>query len=394
MMETEDHILFHTRCRPSIIHGTQRSDFDEKGEPRPPLLVPDLFHNDLLSPALGYRPTGGLLRYTPSVARCLYSYLQRTSDARRDRGFVTGAMYKDIYPGYKVLDASVQGDIDLLLSCVVPGGASMQSTVRIFDARQHTSLVQAAVRLGQQATAANARKESGDYGRMLSLGTYDAGTTYVPNKWPGIRAAMTRYSVGVSEFLRHYSPLDLKDIRVNEIRKWRAFRERRRAISETNPLATQTVSPTELQRRSRNKRTKKWLPEMGGTFGAGNNLVISTNLGNSSHYDLDASRSFSLWSEDEPGNATNWYFVMPNCSVDGSSGVLIRLFHGAAISWDGRVIRHCTSVVQKSQTNNVYGAWVGSSRGSAAIPKPNQPRSTTPLGHVQIKARRSPKHIY
>jgi hypothetical protein len=44
----------------------------------------------------------------------------------------------------------------------------------------------------------------------------------------------------------------------------------------------------------------------GGTIGAGNNIVVSTNLGsNSSHYDLDhASRSFPLcWAEDVSGDA-------------------------------------------------------------------------------------------
>jgi hypothetical protein len=38
----DDEIVFHSR-RPSILHGTQRSDFDEKGQPRPPLLVPDSY---------------------------------------------------------------------------------------------------------------------------------------------------------------------------------------------------------------------------------------------------------------------------------------------------------------------------------------------------------------
>jgi hypothetical protein len=47
-------------------------------------------------------------------------------------------------------------------------------------------------------------------------------------------------------------------------------------------------------------------------------------------------------------NADNWYFILPNMHVETSqgsySGVAIKLYDGVVISWDGRVIKHCTSV--------------------------------------------------
>jgi hypothetical protein len=58
-------------------------------------------------------------------------------------------MYKDIYPGCKILDASVDDDIYLVLSSELPGGAPTTSTVKIFDTREHNSLVRAAVQLWQ-----------------------------------------------------------------------------------------------------------------------------------------------------------------------------------------------------------------------------------------------------
>jgi hypothetical protein len=78
---------------------------------------------------------------------------------------------------------------------------------------------------------------------------------------------------------------------------------------------------------------------------------MSVNLGNSSHFDVhDASQGFAVWTEEVPGSGENWFFVLPNVhglKTDGVTkfrGMAVKLGHGVAISWDGRVIRHCTSV--------------------------------------------------
>ena len=88
----------------------------------------------------------------------------------------------------------------------------------------------------------------------------------------------------------------------------------------------------------------------------GLSLDVSDKLCNASHYDVnDGSVGFAVWTESNPGSTHNWYFVLPN--VFGSSvrrvgesaspfnGVAIKLTHGMAICWDGRLIRHCTSVM-------------------------------------------------
>jgi hypothetical protein len=76
---------------------------------------------------------------------------------------------------------------------------------------------------------------------------------------------------------------------------------------------------------------------------------MSVDMANASHYDVgDCSQGICIWLEEMPGLATGWYFVMPNmyCCIDGRmyNGINICLCHGTAISWDGRVIRHGTSV--------------------------------------------------
>jgi len=83
----------------------------------------------------------------------------------------------------------------------------------------------------------------------------------------------------------------------------------------------------------------------------GYTVDMSINLGNSSHYDVnDASQGYSVWTEEVLGLGKNWYFVIPSvCGLRPGtktkfSGMAVKLGHGVAISWDGRVIRHCTSV--------------------------------------------------
>jgi hypothetical protein len=79
---------------------------------------------------------------------------------------------------------------------------------------------------------------------------------------------------------------------------------------------------------------------------------MSCNLGNLSHHNIqDASQGFSVWTEEPSGVALNWNFIMPNLygtRLDGSSyaRLAIKLHYGTAISWDGRVMRHCTSTTK------------------------------------------------
>ena len=113
----------------------------------------------------------------------------------------------------------------------------------------------------------------------------------------------------------------------------------------------------------------EYTPEMSGGTGGGEQRVgmhrvsttmdLSVNLANASHYDVnDASQGFSIWTEDKPGTTANWYFVLPNVygHISGGNetynGLAIKLTHGVLISWDGRVIRHCTSMMER--ISNVY----------------------------------------
>ena len=101
-------------------------------------------------------------------------------------------------------------------------------------------------------------------------------------------------------------------------------------------------------------------------------MDVSVNLANASHYDVnDASQGFSIWTEDEPGTTEDWYFVLPNVygQIPGTNetynGLAIRLMHGVLVSWDGRVVRHCTSMMNRR--SNVYGTFYASKSKNIAL---------------------------
>jgi hypothetical protein len=95
-------------------------------------------------------------------------------------------------------------------------------------------------------------------------------------------------------------------------------------------------------------------PAMGGSSGVSNVMVTSQDLGNECHVDCnDASRSVIIWhcrnnlGDKKPGN---WYFLMPNVYLMDRNmrkmkkPLAIRIRHGTIISYDGRLLRHCTAI--------------------------------------------------
>ena len=97
-------------------------------------------------------------------------------------------------------------------------------------------------------------------------------------------------------------------------------------------------------------------------------MELSCDLSKASHFDIRvADPGFAVWTETVPGAAKNWFFVLHNVygvETRGSNhrrqfaGVAIRLTHGVGISWDGRRIRHCTSIFDPGvPENHVFGTF-------------------------------------
>jgi hypothetical protein len=108
---------------------------------------------------------------------------------------------------------------------------------------------------------------------------------------------------------------------------------------------------------------------MGGEDGVSSSMVVSVDLANSTHYDVnDASMCFAIFAESKPYSTTGWYFTLPNVLVKFQNctyhGLALKLNHGACVHWDGRIIRHGTSVHNRatSDDHTLGFFWAASSR--------------------------------
>ena len=75
-------------------------------------------------------------------------------------------------------------------------------------------------------------------------------------------------------------------------------------------------------------------------------MVHSISLTNASHYDFDdISHTCATWIEEFEGITNNWYLVFPNVCINGSKGMVIKLFDGCTVNWDASLLRHASSKV-------------------------------------------------
>lgn len=98
--------------------------------------------------------------------------------------------------------------------------------------------------------------------------------------------------------------------------------------------------------------------------------AASIDLGTSAHFDVsDAFRCWSGWglAQPEVGEPEEWWLLFPDV------GLAIRLCHGALVSWDGRVQRHCSSVpVGLPVGQHLYSFFVGIGCGVAKVARAQQ----------------------
>lgn len=107
--------------------------------------------------------------------------------------------------------------------------------------------------------------------------------------------------------------------------------------------------------------------ELNGRKGITSACNLSFDLANESHCDCgDAGMSFSAFAESKAGTAENWRICFPNMKVWHERkmhfGAAIALCHGALVGWDGRVMKHFTSVTDVGEGNNVHGCFCGPCR--------------------------------
>ena len=293
-----------------------------------PLLPPDRIH---LSKDISVEGKPRSTSFSSaSHARTEYKkLLMEKSSCRRRRKFVFGAIHEKLFPGFCEVNPLIR-DFDLVVKTEHRTSTTIQiRRITPDEGVEKDRMLNEGVLLGRTLSGVgNARgAKVGDLGAMHAIGYRCAATkeVYVTSKETADQVKV------VSSLMREWMEDNMSSVLKNLL-------EVDSSLNVSNSLACMPVGP-------------------------GSRMMVSINLANAAHLDVnDTSMSVALWLEEKPGQSTNWYFVLPNLSHDGSNGVVVRLYHGVVISWDAKTIFHCTTKTNVGPDNRVYGCMWGSSK--------------------------------
>ena len=215
---------------------------------------------------------------------------------------------------------------------------------RVCDLSLLSLIVSFGLALFRRLRNGNARTNGAYSGSMTVFGDHMYRGKRVPYKSIDEGKRDTPQSMKLLAHIKHLSKLSATSLatwmRTNSSKCWRGLLERLRKAERDKGIIPS--------------------PIMGGLSGITSSGVISTDLGNEAHFDvLDDGESVSVWVEVLPGSANNWYLCFPNMEIISNGkvyhGLRIRLCHGAIVNWDGRVMKHFTSVTDVGKDNHVFG---------------------------------------
>ena len=335
------------RATPVLKAGYHLHDKD----PAAPLIVPDQYDDSSCQPGIFVRGEEQIKNWYQNAFRKLFSCKVGC------RYYLPGCKHRslNIHPGDAhpclVVDPFEEGACDLRVAIYDKDKKVVtDSVVCVRDAfARHRHFIEELTTFGelivQRTRKGNCRGTSNDDGQMYVLGDVRDRTS---------TTTRTRVSALTRKY-RHFLPTICKKVR--------------RVSDELFPGATNAM----LDKAS--DAGVEISPSLGGMDGMSPTVVVSTDLANAPHLDTsDESHSVVYWTESVPGGTDGWYLLFPNILVKRSDkkncskthhGLAIRLFHGAAVAWDGRVLRHCTTKFEKKILGNTqFGFWFGINRFS------------------------------
>lgn len=315
----------HTRKSPrfhSYLKGVEETD-----EGKTPLLPPNVFHSS---------DGGGrkVIKKAAGPARKFYNRMKGLpKNSKLQRNQVYGARYekKFITNAYKFIDlSSTPRNHRLTIELEVQDGEELKTpNMEIINAASEVNLFDSLRRLGiAYPPRGNCRQRSGDLGEMYAYGYKSMKHKQMYEKTTRtVSKELTESSPLVHAYMKEHLPDVLEEIKAAE-----------RELGTVPPI-----------------------PEMGGEESCPSVSGNGTrDLANAPHKDKkDKSRCAAFWCEEQPGTAKGWNLIFPNASIDGSKGVVIKLFDGIVVSWDGRLLQHCSSAFKVGENNHVYGIWYG-----------------------------------
>jgi hypothetical protein len=323
------------RETPNICHCIQFSDFEDGS----PLVAPDVIAADVF----GY--------HNQAEARTLYRQLLLSAPSNKHgcRRYVKSSFHHHIPLTTLHYDVATHGDMVFQITTHdIKSRPETQSYLSVTTLTGHPAFKQCiesstTTFLADRSKFVSARNSVGDLGQMTAVGLLSART--------GGSLIETRAATMDTSF-RAGLPLLCRNAAL--------------FANDKFPGLVSTINHFE----SAAGITR---PEyMGGSDGISASMMVSVDLANATHYDVnDASMGFVVFAESKPHSTTNWNFVLPNVLVKFNNhsyhGLALKLHHGACIHFDGRIIRHGTSMHNRiSKDEHTMGFfWAASSKAFA-----------------------------
>ena len=245
------------------------------------------------------------------------------------RKYVKGAFHSNIEKAFKT-DPDIDEDIGVELLDEQGMTSGLFTWIQLRSVLD-PNFLENCVKFGKHMGASNCRQNTADMGKMVAAG-----------------------------FLPHL-PQVTRNIRTSQ--------KLQRAASQVNLLASHALGAIFPEATRLIEHLEHCYgeptPEVGGSSAFVQRLIGTTDFACASHYDpADASTSMVCWVETKPGSSSNWYLLFPNILVEKDGvqykGLAITLKHGLAAVFDGRLLRHCSTITEREEKQHVYGIFFGS----------------------------------
>ena len=253
------------------------------------------------------------------------TYRQLRGWNKKKRKYIEGALYTNIFlDRCRIIDLG-RGeslDIDIRTECEI------ESTVTVIvDPKQSHPHIRACHQLGRTLSRFKPntyRKNCKDKGKMYVVGTGNLGSsiigTYAITEYPGVEDALNNFK----DVELYYKGLGLGET-VESIKRCQKYGRH---------------------------------PAMEKSFVS--SITSSLNYINAAHLDVDdCCECIITWTFDEDEGINEFYFILPNVSLDGENVTIIRIHHSMSIKLDARIIMHCSSLAFTNKSINVHVPFFG-----------------------------------
>ena len=241
------------------------------------------------------------------------------------RKYVRGGIHRNVFndSSYFLDVRDYGGSVNLCIDL----GDGMATIFKIRDLTMEIESMKEIKKFSEECNKdSKARQTSGDLGSMFAFGLHNRNVgDYISMK--DMKMDITKYCQVSRKLLEKYFRSEVEEI---------ISADRSQQIIPSNRL--------------------------GGTDGISAYCLVSRDLINAAHYDLDTSKSITVFNEKIPGRAKNWFFILPNVvlkRIDQERAIVIQLFDGCTLCWDGRKVFHCTGTKEIGKDNHVYGSFWG-----------------------------------